>query len=327
VNERQHAVTFENPRGHRLFGILHEPLANARQDVGIILLSPGIKNRVAPHRLYNKMAAAYVSLGFWVLRFDFYGLGDSEGEIREPLLANLYGSIQTGRYIGDTHAAMDWMRRTHGIERFVLGGLCGGGITGVLAGVNRRDLAGIIGLGLPVILDGSSIDKLRHMTTGQLARVRGHYLGKLFKPSAWLRLLTFKTDFRMLFRAFGVKGKGRNQHAGQSEQVSNLNPLFPPAFLSILTHRKPILLLFSGSDRLYAEYKEKFLQVYRERVSVLSESLQVEVVEDANHIFTFVEWQQDMLSRTRAWLQRVFPPQGHVEARSATSSQELFSAG
>ena len=79
IADRQHAVTFENANGEKLFGIIHEPLAQARRDVGIILLSPGVKNRVAPHRLYNKMAAAYVSLGFWVFRFDCSWVGRFRG--------------------------------------------------------------------------------------------------------------------------------------------------------------------------------------------------------------------------------------------------------
>ena len=249
-------------------------------------------------------------------------MGDSEGEIREPLLADLYGSIQVGRYIDDTHAAMDWMRRTHGIQRFVLGGLCGGAITGVLAGVSRPDLVGILGLGLPVMLDGSRIDKLSVMTTGQLTSIRHRYLQKLLQPSAWLRVLSFKTDFRMLFKSLRVRKK---QPAARPTQAGNANPHFPPAFLSILAARRPILLLFSGSDRLYAEYQEKFLQFYRDKVDLYAENLEVEVVEHANHVFTFVEWQQEMLRRTRSWLQRSFPsPMDDVSAPAATSRETLL---
>ena len=172
---RTHVATFANRDGHMLVGILHEPVAQARRDVAIILLSPGVKNRVAPHRLYNKMAAEYASLGFWVLRFDFYGLGDAEGEVGERLLADLYRSIQLGRYVDDTRCAMDWMQHTYGIPKFVLGGLCGGAITGLLAGAKDHDVVGLLGLGVPVILDGSNVDKVRNLTVGQIGGLRAKY--------------------------------------------------------------------------------------------------------------------------------------------------------
>jgi hypothetical protein len=294
-----------------------------RRDVAIILLSPGVKNRIAPHRMYNKMAATYAALGFWVFRFDFYGLGDSEGEVREPLLADLYGSIQVGRYCDDTRAAMAWMRRTHGFKRFILGGLCGGAITGVLAGADDPAVVGILGLGIPVILDGSSVDKVRHMTTGQLERIRQRYVRKLLDPSAWLRLLTLKTDFRQLRRAFAAKTPKISAPAAgtvpsaKPPAESNANPKFPPTFLKIIGSGRPAILVFSGSDRLYAEFQEKFLAYHRDAVERHARHLEVAVVERANHIFSFTEWQQEMLRLTRSWLQQRFPAPAEDAAPSA----------
>ena len=126
-------VTFLNRKGCKLFGILHIP-PQPRKDVGIIILSPGIKSRVAPHRLYVKMARRFCEMGFCVLRFDPEGIGDSEGEIEERMSADFYGSVQVGRFVGDTIDAMDWMEKEHGISRFILAGLCGGAITGLLTG-------------------------------------------------------------------------------------------------------------------------------------------------------------------------------------------------
>ncbi len=102
-------VSFRNRQGMTLHGMLHEPQPAAARGVCVLLLSPGIKGRVGPHRLYLKIAARLVPLGFHVLRFDYYGLGDSEGELEEDLLADMYNTIQAGRYVDDTIAAMDWM--------------------------------------------------------------------------------------------------------------------------------------------------------------------------------------------------------------------------
>src|SRR5215204_5779178 len=129
MNARTIPVSFPNKDGLRLFGILHMPERVRAEGTAILLLSPGVKMRVAPHRLYNKMAARFVAHGYPVLRFDFHGLGDSEGDAPETLLADLYGATQVGRFVADTTAAMDWMQRNHAVTRFVAAGLCGGALT------------------------------------------------------------------------------------------------------------------------------------------------------------------------------------------------------
>ncbi len=37
-----------------------------------------------------------------MLRFDFFGLGDSEGDLDETVLADVYNNIEVGRYVDDT---------------------------------------------------------------------------------------------------------------------------------------------------------------------------------------------------------------------------------
>ncbi len=130
-------ITFSNQDGLRLFGMLHQPAVPREGAETVLILSPGVKMRVAPHRLYNKLAERFVAMGYPVLRFDFHGLGDSEGAAPEALLADFYGATQLGRYVGDTVAAMDWMQRTYGTRRFIAAGLCGGALTGLLTAARR----------------------------------------------------------------------------------------------------------------------------------------------------------------------------------------------
>ena len=301
-------VTFKNRDGLQLFGIVHEPAPDRRTDLAVVLLSPGVKSRVAPHRLYNKMAAVFVERGYWVLRFDFYGLGDSEGVVGEQYLADLYASIQVGRYVGDTSAAIEWMRDAYGVRRFILGGLCGGAITGVLAAPSRDDVVGILALGLPVILDGPNVDKYRYMTAGQLGQMRKAYLRKLAAWRAWFRLLTLRSDFRLLAKAIG-SGGGRTSKANDSSEqtADNTNTLFPPAFLSLLSKARPVLLLFSEMDRLWWEFEEKFLTRYQATVERHKDLIEIGVIAGANHVLTFESWQADMLARSCSWLERNFP--------------------
>ena len=67
--------------GRRLVGILTEPARRDPKLPGALLLSPGLKHRVGPHRLHLKLARLYAGLGMPVFRFDYHGTGDSEGEL------------------------------------------------------------------------------------------------------------------------------------------------------------------------------------------------------------------------------------------------------
>jgi hypothetical protein len=295
------AVRFTKANGRALYGMLHT-VERGRGDVGIIILSPGIKNRVAPHRLYVKMAKMFQEMGYEVFRFDPEGLGDSDGEIDVALAADLYRSIQTGRFVEDTIEAMDWMEKERGISRFVLSGLCGGAITGLLAGAEDPRVAGLHSLGIPVILDGSEVDSSRFITDGQLDRLKKGYLRKLTDPRSWIRLLSFKSDFGMLFRSFF-----RKKSPQEPATTDNYNPLFSQAFEQFAAAGKKMLLVFSGADRLYWEFQEKFLDRHGALAERYRESYSIHVIEEANHIFSFEEWQRDMLSVSRAWLIGNFP--------------------
>jgi alpha/beta superfamily hydrolase len=323
-----HPVTFRNRRGQQLFGIVHAPADGAPSDLAVILLSPGVKTRVAPHRLYNKLAEMLADCGCWVLRFDFYGLGDSEGTIGERLLIDLYASVALGRYVEDTWDAMDWMRSAYGVERFVLSGLCGGALTGALAAPSRPDVAGLLALGLPVMVTGSNLDRYKFMTTGQLTHLRKGYIRKLLSLKAWLRLLSFRSDFRLIWQSLR-RGRRTAPPAGvpsaaspagpAPEDAGNANPLFPPAFLTLLNERRPMLLLFSEMDRLWWEFDEKFLGAHRAAIEAHRDRVEIGIVPGANHVFTLEEWQDDVLQRGRVWMQRHFgrPSQPAADSSAA----------
>src|SRR5688500_9087000 len=130
---RVEAVKFANTAGLALYGTLHRPATPGRNLPAVVLLSPGVKMRVGPGRLYVPLTRMLNELGYTVLRFDFFGLGDSEGELQETMLVDVYNNIEVGRYVDDTLCAIKWLRQEQGFKRFVLGGLCGGAITALLA--------------------------------------------------------------------------------------------------------------------------------------------------------------------------------------------------
>src|ERR1044071_4528450 len=70
----------------QLFGIYHSPRGKERQH-GIVLCPPAPQEYMWSHMAYRKLAGLLARDGFHVLRFDYYGTGDSAGESREGTLA------------------------------------------------------------------------------------------------------------------------------------------------------------------------------------------------------------------------------------------------
>jgi hypothetical protein len=217
------------------------------------------------------------------------------------------------------------MRANCQVDDVVLGGLCGGAITGVFAAVGSPHVKGIFALGLPVVVDGSHVDQTANMSVGQLEGIRTKYLKKLLNPSAWLRVLTMKSDFRLLIasvlaplrkRTGGARPAAARPDAAPAPR-GNANPHFPGAFEQVLRQACPVLLLFSESDRLYAEFREKFLPDYGHLVEAYADLVEVDVVPQANHVFTFTEWQHDMLDRVKHWMERRQPGEAPVPAMTA----------
>ena len=323
-------VAFKNANGLTLYGILHLPEGQRADNRAILLLSPGVKGRVAPHRLYWKMARAFTALGFPVLRFDFHGLGDSEGTLPEPLLADFYGQVQVGRYVDDTITAMDWMQQTLGCTGFVAAGLCGGALTGLLTAERDSRIEGLLALSIPVILDGSSIDFSKFMTEAQLEGNRRRYLERLrlWDPAvwaSWARFLTFRSHYSLIARALSrpfARRRTGNDAATSPAPADNTNPLFARALRRFVERRRRLLLVFAETDRLWFEYDTKFAQRNREWLDLHASDYTVHVTSQANHIFSFSEWQRDMLDASSRWLAQEYPsgdgagaaPLGNVRA-------------
>lgn len=302
-------VIFKNRNGLKLFGILEVPDKNREKDICIILLSPGVKTRVAPHRLYWKMSHLLCELGYSVFRFDFYGLGDSEGEIEEEFVADLYGSVAVGRYKEDTLDAIDWIDKNLGIKKIILSGLCGGAITGLLAGVSDDRVIGLFGLGVPVSLYGSNIDKTKYISQGQLKDLRGGYFSKIFDFKSWARLLMLKSDFRVIGKVLMQlinKPKKKVPPAESDNSDSDFNTLFVPAFFHMVSNSRHLLLIYSGGDRLGWEFKEKFSDPYQEKIKQHSGNYEIHNIEKANHILSAPEWQKEMMDYITVWLNRYY---------------------
>lgn len=305
-------VAFRNRRGDLLQGILHAPDPSTARGVCVLLLSPGVKGRVGPHRLYLKIAASLVPLGFHVLRFDFHGLGDSEGELTEQQLADVYNQVHGGRYVNDTIDALNWLQSTSGISRFVGSGLCGGSITALMAAEVDRRIECLLGIGLPTILEGGPENWARYVSASQASALRTGYLRKLADPKSLLRFLTGKSSYKAIGRVFRVlvsddteDNVSRNRDSGSTPDSTN--PRFAGAFLAMLESNRPMLLVFSENDRLRLQFAEHFERPHAARIQTQRHLYDVRVIPNANHVLSDRESVRELTRIADSWLTARYP--------------------
>lgn len=305
-------VAFRNRQGDLLQGILHEPEPSTARGVCVLLLSPGIKGRVGPHRLYLKIAAGLVPLGFHVLRFDFRGLGDSEGELVEHELVDVYNQVHGGRYVNDTIDALNWFQVTSDIGRFVGSGLCGGSITALMAAEIDRRIECILGVGLPTILEGGPENWARYVSSAQASALRTGYLRKLADPKSLLRFLTGKSSYSAIVRVFRLLisdhpgGTEPREHEASSTPDST-NPRFASAFLAMLESNRPMMLVFSENDRLRLQFADHFEQRHAARLQAKRHLYDVQVIPNANHVLSDQESVHELVRIAGSWLTTLYP--------------------
>jgi len=136
-----------------LFGVYHPPQTGACSKVGVILCYPVGQEYIRSHRAFLRLARLLSSTGFHVLRFDFYGSGDSAGDGEQA---------SVGRWIADISTAVDELRGGCDVGRICLIGLRLGGTLAAIAGAERGDIDGLV-LWDPVVEGRAYLKELKSL--------------------------------------------------------------------------------------------------------------------------------------------------------------------
>jgi pimeloyl-ACP methyl ester carboxylesterase len=251
----ERAVAFRNAHGHTLHGILHMPEARTHVPLGVVLLSPGQKCRIGPWRAYVRLARRLAADGVPVLRFDFHGLGDSEGVHEHGQhLVDFNGFVQTGGLASDVEAAVAFFASEAGVRRFVFAGLCGGASTGLIAAQRIDGIYGHVLVDLPVTVSNSARQRYLEQNAAELLRLRPEesfgvvrgYLARVTQWSAWRRLFLGESDYRLLLLAVRrvladrVRGVlGRASRFARWLETSTPPPLPAPVPAATVPRPKP----------------------------------------------------------------------------------------
>ena len=158
TNRKEIQPVLFGPSDKQLFGCYHFPKSNMSRNCGVILCNSIGDEYIRFHRAYRQLADLLSRSGFPVLRFDYYGCGDSSGECNQ-------GTVEQWLY--DVESACTEMRHRSGVRRICLAGLRIGGTLATLAGVATLDIDGIV-LWDPVLNGNEYVHQLMTMHNGML---------------------------------------------------------------------------------------------------------------------------------------------------------------
>lgn len=171
---------FEN-EGAKLFGFLHFPRSEShtsrfRERRGVVFCHPFAEERNISHRVTTDFARFLSREGYRVLRFDYRGCGDSEGEFQEATL---------NTRLSDIGRAIDMLQQHLGTNHVTLFGLRLGATLAALYAAVSPQIESLI-LWEPIIDVGAYFDQFlrmqvmaENMREGEVRSGRQHLLKSL----------------------------------------------------------------------------------------------------------------------------------------------------
>jgi len=244
--------------GFDLFGILTVPEAQSLAErVGVILLAGGIIPRSHRNRMWVKAARRLAALGFYVLRFDYRGIGDSSGSLFEMRLDRPFTE--------DVLAAATFLRSVAKVDRLILVGTCFGALTVFSAVEAAAPIDGLILVATPVFERERRRFKppserrfrqlLRKIGEQQMVRaiLAGEQLGAAWRVVTRLAGAGVKTSGAIMNLCTRLFRSGREPgpSIGQSGRVSDQ---FAGPFIAALRMQVPMLFIYGDEDFSYSEF-------------------------------------------------------------------------
>jgi len=277
--------------GARLLGLLHQP---ARLDgtVGVVIIVGGPQYRIGSHRQFVLLARSLAQAGYPVLRFDYRGMGDSEGE-----LAGFEHAAS------DVRCAIDALfARVPQLRQVVLWGLCDGASAACFYAAGDARV--------------SALALLNPWVRGQQTLARSllfnYYVARLFNRQAWRELLGKRAKLGTAFKSVlsttrqALAGPQPTPSGSGTTPAANVSPpLLPRVAAGLEKFQGAILLVIAGADVTGAEFVQGIAQHRGLRRRLAKANVTRKVLEAADHTFSTRAWRDQVAHWTGEWLESV----------------------
>jgi len=287
---KEDAFTFMNAAKKQLVGIIHSPEKMAT-NIGLLIVVGGPQYRIGSHRQYIHMARYCAKRGIPVMRFDYQGIGDSDGQF--PGFENVSSDI---------HYAIDeFLKREKTIKTIALWGACEGASSLLLGGTDHKSVSHII-----------LVNPWVRSEAGQAkAYIKHYYLHRLKEADFWRKIFSgkFKAQSALSHLVSNIKKSLSSPKTPSrpsdlaSASPKGSQPLFPERMLTSLQNfQGKALLLQSEHDFVAREFDDLIVKDRKWRAAIAEKiSCRIDIAE-TDHTFSTEKWRIKAAENTAHWL-------------------------
>lgn len=265
---------FNNKAGLAVKGIVVMPDEGAeRKDTAALYLPGLVLGSTAVHRLGVDIGQFLSAKGYPVFLFDQSRIGESEGELPAGSHADMVNRVMGGEFVSDTVEIIHFIKDTFSVNKLVLIGHCGGGLTSGYAANEADFISGVFFVSTPI----SGQEVIGH-NEGAMREYETLYKKKIFSWAAWKKLLTGRSDYAILARMIRHRFIRKSLKPGEDIRI---NQRF---FDCVMKARrdKPIFMLMGERDPGIDEFR-----IFCERY--LDREKECAILKDASHGFVTQE--------------------------------------
>jgi exosortase A-associated hydrolase 1 len=258
-------------------------------DVAVIVVVGGPQYRIGSQRQFVRVARELAASGVTCMRFDYRGMGDSEGTIRS------FDSVTR-----DVAAAIEATRTAvPSVSSIVLWGLCDGASAALIAAPLIPTVRTIIALN-PHIRSEVSLNR---------ALVRHYYVERLLTRGFWRKFAQGQLELRRYVAEFAVRLVSAASSALWSSRRQGTSDKFQDSMLAGLKALPdPCLLVLSGRD-LTAQEFDTYCRHDREWSAILADARRIKIVRfpEADHTFSEEPTRSEMVRLTKEFVLSLTP--------------------